>query len=97
VTRLGIEVFDAHAHSAPTVRTLVKQRNLLVVFPGSWQSLAEGTIRHYALPDLVTWHGPHLLTPISPADGAVKVGGVNVCPDVIRAVLLAHPGVGDVE
>ncbi len=55
------------------------------------------TERRHALPDLVTWHGPDLLTPISRRDSAVQVGAVNVYPEVIRAVLLAHPGVADVE
>jgi acyl-coenzyme A synthetase/AMP-(fatty) acid ligase len=61
------------------------------------QKSAGSTIRSYTLPDLVTWHGPDLLTPISRRDGAAQVGVVNVYPDVIRAVLLAHPGVADAE
>jgi 4-coumarate--CoA ligase (photoactive yellow protein activation family) len=56
-----------------------------------------GVTRHYPLPDHVTWHGPDLLAPVSRRDGAVQVGGVNVYPESIRAVLLAHPHVADAE
>lgn len=56
-----------------------------------------GVTRHYPLADRVTWHGPDLLTPVSRRDGAVQVGGVNVYPEFIRAVLLAHPHVADAD
>ncbi len=58
---------------------------------------AGGAVRRYALPDHVRWHGPDLLTPLSRKDGAVQVGAVNVYPEAVRAVLLAHPGVIDAE
>ena len=56
-----------------------------------------GTVRRFALPDYVTWQGPDLLTPLSRKDGALQVGAVNVYPEAVRTVLLAHPGVADAE
>ncbi len=56
-----------------------------------------GTAHRIALPDHVTWHGLDLLAPRARHDGAVQVGGVNVYPQVVRSVLLAHPGVADAE
>lgn len=63
----------------------------------SVQKILGGAVRRYALPDRVAWHGPDLLTPLSRLDGAVQVGAVNVYPEAVRAVLLAHPGVADAE
>ncbi len=56
-----------------------------------------GAVHRIALPDQVTWHGLDLLAPHARRDGAVQVGGVNVYPQVVRSVLLAHPGVADAE
>jgi long-chain acyl-CoA synthetase len=53
--------------------------------------------RSYSLPNDVMWQGPDLLIPLSRKDGAVQVGAVNVYPDAVRAVLIAHPGVADAE
>ncbi len=63
----------------------------------SVQKSLGGAARRFALPDHVTWQGPDLLTPLSRLDGAVQVGAVNVHPEAVRAVLLAHPGVADAE
>ena len=168
--RIGVEVLDARAHSPPAVRALARPGDLLVAFPGYWQSLAGGgwpddidgassggpcppdvakavrcdglrrlvevygstetggiawrdrdnapfrllphvsrdedeavrkavggAMRRYVLPDLVEWQGPDLLIPLARRDGAVQVGGVNVYPEAVRAVLLSHPGVFDAE
>jgi 4-coumarate--CoA ligase (photoactive yellow protein activation family) len=54
-----------------------------------------GAVLRYALPDTVAWRGPDLLVPVSRRDGAVQVGGVNVDPEAVRAVLLGHPDVAD--
>jgi 4-coumarate--CoA ligase (photoactive yellow protein activation family) len=54
----------------------------------------------HELPDHVSWQGQDLqgqdlLTPARRRDGAVQVGGVNVFPDFVRAVLAAHPDVAE--
>jgi 4-coumarate--CoA ligase (photoactive yellow protein activation family) len=49
----------------------------------------------YELPDVVEWESGRRLTPIRRRDGAVQVGGVNVYPETVRAVLKSHPGVAD--
>jgi acyl-coenzyme A synthetase/AMP-(fatty) acid ligase len=47
------------------------------------------------MPDHVEWLGPDLLRPLGRRDGAVQIAGVNVHPERVRAVLLAHPGVAE--
>lgn len=47
------------------------------------------------LPDVVAWEGQSQLTPLYRRDGAVQVGGVNVYPHIVAAVLKSHPGVAD--
>lgn len=47
------------------------------------------------MPDHVEWLGPDLLRPVGRRDGAVQVAGVNVHPERVRAVLLAHTGVAE--
>ena len=49
-----------------------------------------GAARPYQLPDEVSWSGGNLLRPVRRRDGAVQVGGVNVNPEVVRSVLVAH-------
>jgi 4-coumarate--CoA ligase (photoactive yellow protein activation family) len=166
--QLGVRVIDARDHAPPTVRALLEPGDLLVAFPGYWQSLTggswpgnidgvssggpcpadvagavradglhrlveiygatetggigwrdrdgapfrllphvsrdddeslrkslRGAVLRYALPDTVAWRGPDLLVPVSRRDGAVQVGGVNVDPEAVRAVLLGHPDVAD--
>ena len=50
-----------------------------------------------ALPDHVTWLGLDRLIPTARRDGAVQVGGVNLYPQAVRSVLLAHAAVADAE
>jgi long-chain acyl-CoA synthetase len=57
--------------------------------------LPRDTLRHYQLPDVVSWSSAKLLTPVRRRDGAVQVGGVNVSPEVVRSVLVAHPNIAD--
>ena len=47
------------------------------------------------MPDHVEWLGPDLLRPLGRRDGAVQIAGVNVHPERVRAVLLAHLGVAE--
>lgn len=47
------------------------------------------------LPDQVAWEGPGLFRVGARLDGAVQVGGTNVFPDRVAAVLRDHPGVAD--
>ncbi len=51
--------------------------------------------RSYELPDVVSWSDAETLRPVRRRDGAVQVGGVNVYPELVCAVLKAHPGVAD--
>lgn len=59
------------------------------------RKMAGGGARRYELPDLVTWQDHAHLTLAGRRDGAVQVGGVNIYPEAVRAVLLAHPDVAD--
>ena len=56
---------------------------------------ADGAALSAELPDHVEWAGQDLLRPRGRRDGAVQVAGVNVQPDKVRAVLLAHPSVAE--
>lgn len=44
-------------------------------------------------PDELAWHGTHHVLPVRRSDGAVQIGGVNVHPERISAVIGSHPGV----
>lgn len=68
-----------------------------------WKRLDDGRLAKdfgdgaslFDLPDIAAWEGLDRLTPLRRRDGAVQIGGVNVFPDFVRAVLLAHPAVAD--
>jgi 4-coumarate--CoA ligase (photoactive yellow protein activation family) len=47
----------------------------------------------FELPDVVEWRDARHLVPVRRRDRAVQVGGVNVQPDLVCSVLLAHPAV----
>jgi 4-coumarate--CoA ligase (photoactive yellow protein activation family) len=47
------------------------------------------------VPDIVCWLDDRRLVPVRRRDGAVQIGGVNVYPELVRAVLKAHPSVAD--
>jgi long-chain acyl-CoA synthetase len=49
----------------------------------------------YDLPDVVAWEDERRLAPLHRRDGAVQVGGVNVYPHIVAAVLRSHPEVAD--
>ena len=44
---------------------------------------------------MVSWLDDQRLVPVRRRDGAVQIGGVNVYPELVRAVLKAHPSVAD--
>lgn len=48
-----------------------------------------------ALPDAITWWDERRFVPGSRVDKAVQVGGVNVYPDEVAAVIRTHPHVRD--
>lgn len=48
-----------------------------------------------ALPDVVEWRGDTEFRILGRRDGAVQVGGANVYPSRVRAVLTQHPAVAD--
>ena len=68
-----------------------------------WRRLGEGALARsfggheqiFELPDEVEWLSESELTPLRRRDGAAQVAGVNVFPEKVRAVLLAHPAVKD--
>ena len=47
------------------------------------------------VPDVIEWADERHFLPLERRDGAVQVGGINVSPAEVRAVLIAHPDVGD--
>lgn len=55
----------------------------------------DGTLTPFAMPDIMTWHGERRFTPKRRVDNAVQVGGINVYPEKVAAVIRAHPLVKD--
>jgi 4-coumarate--CoA ligase (photoactive yellow protein activation family) len=51
--------------------------------------------RVFEVPDVVSWLDDRSLIPLRRRDGALQIGGINVYPDVVRAVLKTHPSVAD--
>jgi 4-coumarate--CoA ligase (photoactive yellow protein activation family) len=49
----------------------------------------------FEIPDMVSWLDDRRLVPLRRRDGAVQIGGVNVYPEFVRAVLMSHPSVAD--
>jgi 4-coumarate--CoA ligase (photoactive yellow protein activation family) len=49
----------------------------------------------FEIPDMVSWLDDRRLVPLRRRDGAVQIGGVNVYPEFVRAVLMMHPSVAD--
>jgi 4-coumarate--CoA ligase (photoactive yellow protein activation family) len=47
------------------------------------------------VPDIVRWLDDRRLLPMRRRDGAVQIGGVNVYPELVRAILKAHLAVAD--
>lgn len=52
-------------------------------------------VQRFKLPDVPVWEGERHLRPGGRRDGQVQVGGVNVSPERVRAVLLEHAAVAD--
>ena len=59
------------------------------------RSAADGTERRVTAPDRLSWVGERDFHVLERIDGAVQVGGINVFPAQVRAVLLQHPEVRD--
>lgn len=57
---------------------------------------ASGDNSPAAAPDVLRWTGDRHFWPGERRDGAVQVGGVNVFPGAVRALLRGHPAVKDV-
>jgi long-chain acyl-CoA synthetase len=55
----------------------------------------DGSERSVLAPDILEWDGPRRVRPARRAEGAVQVGGINVFPERVAAVLRAHEGVAD--
>lgn len=55
----------------------------------------DGDVSDHDAPDLLDWSSARAFTPSRRKDGAVQVGGVNVFPERVRAVILDHPDVQD--
>jgi 4-coumarate--CoA ligase (photoactive yellow protein activation family) len=53
----------------------------------------DGTERPLLAPDVLEWDGPRHVRPAGRTEGAVQVGGINVFPERVGAVLRAHAGV----
>jgi 4-coumarate--CoA ligase (photoactive yellow protein activation family) len=54
---------------------------------------SDGAPRRVTVPDRLDWIDERRVRPVGRSEGAVQVGGINVFPDRVRAVLCAHPGV----
>jgi 4-coumarate--CoA ligase (photoactive yellow protein activation family) len=55
--------------------------------------MPDGTEQTFAAPDELTWIDARRVRPGGRAEGAVQVGGINVFPQRIAALLAARPGV----
>jgi long-chain acyl-CoA synthetase len=56
---------------------------------------ADGAESVAVVPDELIWEGPRRVRPAGRAEGAVAVGGINVFPERVGAVLRAHPGIAE--
>ena len=54
-----------------------------------------GDTLSYSLQDELRWEGDRTFHPLGRRDKAVQVAGINVYPDRVRQVILAHPAVAD--
>ncbi|MFA9218391.1 MAG: hypothetical protein ACEQSK_14985 [Sphingomonadaceae bacterium] len=54
---------------------------------------AHGTPLDYAVPDVLEWRAERQFLPVARRDAAVQVGGINVYPEQVAALLRRHPGV----
>jgi 4-coumarate--CoA ligase (photoactive yellow protein activation family) len=59
------------------------------------RTAADGSERRVTAPDRLSWIGEREFHVLERTDGAVQVGGTNVFPAHVRAVLLQHPEVHD--
>jgi long-chain acyl-CoA synthetase len=57
------------------------------------RSMPDGTVRAYPLQDSLRWDDDGCFVPTGRRDAAVQVGGVNVFPERVAALLRSHPGV----
>jgi 4-coumarate--CoA ligase (photoactive yellow protein activation family) len=55
--------------------------------------LPDGAHRRVAVPDCLVWSDDRHVRPSGRIEGAVQVGGINVFPERVSAMLLTHPGV----
>jgi long-chain acyl-CoA synthetase len=65
----------------------------------SWRRAGDRLARGDAVldtPDLLSWEDAERFHALGRRDGAVQVGGVNVLPEYVAAVLRQHPAVHDV-
>lgn len=53
------------------------------------------SVRPYSLPDVLEWTDARRFLPLARLDRAVQVGGMNVYPERIAALLRAHPDIAD--
>jgi long-chain acyl-CoA synthetase len=54
---------------------------------------ADGPAQSVTAPDRLIWSDERHVRPGGRAEGAVQVGGINVFPERVRAMLCTHPGV----
>lgn len=59
------------------------------------RTLASGQERRVVAPDRLRWDDARHVRPVGRREGAVQVGGVNVFPEHVEAVLRRHGGVAD--
>lgn len=60
------------------------------------RTLPDGeTARRFPLPDALEWESERAFRPVGRRDGAVQVGGINVYPQKVAAVIRSHPNVRD--
>jgi long-chain acyl-CoA synthetase len=57
------------------------------------RGMPDGSVRTYPLQDSLRWDDDGCFVPTGRRDAAVQVGGVNVFPERVAALLRSHPGV----
>lgn len=97
---LGLELLQIYGSSETAGIGWRRQAGAAYTLLPCWERTAQPGLllregREVALQDTLDWRGERAFLPAGRLDQAVQVGGVNVHPAAVEAVLARHPGVAE--